>query len=150
MNTNSQSNPEQSQSQSQSQLAATEPVVEVAVLDEDNKPHFFMTRASGSRRQTGTLPGDDEKLEASRELRRMEHEGATTTEAVEYLLGRGWSTAAIREAVRYPSDTRGHKKGDQLLPQHVNAIRTRWMQKKAAPTAATNTKNTDKNTTKAN
>src|SRR3954469_1028456 len=94
--------------------------------------HLFMTRSSGARKANGALPSDEERKEAAKHLRLLESQGATTTEAVEYLLSMNWSTAAIREAVRYPSETKGHKKGDQLLPQHVNAIRTRWMQKRQA------------------
>lgn len=56
---------------------------------------------------------------------------ANKTQAVEYLLGLGWSDSQIAAKVRYESDTTGHNAGDPMKVQHVNHIRRRWNEKKA-------------------
>jgi hypothetical protein len=53
-----------------------------------------------------------------------------TSEAVERLLERGWSTKSICQTIRYPTDTEGHKAGDPLREQHVSHIRQKWLSKK--------------------
>jgi hypothetical protein len=96
---------------------------------------IMISRGSRGSGSTGKMPTDVEKKAAFEHLSKAGF--PTKTKAVEYLLDLGWSTTAICQMVRYDSDTKGHKRGDPMLAQHVNHIRQGWLAAKQTAAPAT-------------
>jgi hypothetical protein len=83
------------------------------------------TFGRGTRGTTPSkVPTEAEKTAAYARLRQGFD---NKTQAVEYLLGLGWSVATICQTIRYDTETSGHSAGDPLRAQHVNHIKTRWL-----------------------
>jgi hypothetical protein len=101
---------------------------------------FSFTPVRGTRAgvtSNAKQPTHDDKKAAAEYF--SKNTGLNIKQAVTYLLEKGWTTSAICDFIRYPSDGRlnattgqpSHRSGDKMRPQHVNSIRLAWQAAKA-------------------